>query len=216
MVKAAIDAFGRLDILVNNAGILRDVSFHKMTVEQWDAVIAVHLTGTMNVTHAAWTHMREAGYGRIVNTTSAAGLYGNFGQVNYGAAKLGIVGLTRSLAQEGAKKGIRANCIAPVAKSRMTESIGLPAEVLDRLQPERVSPLVGFLCHESCDENGQVFAVGGGYIAKVAIVEAQGVNLGADYTPEDVAHNLATISDLEGATPFGSAMDAVGKALKSG
>ncbi|MEM6955723.1 MAG: SDR family NAD(P)-dependent oxidoreductase, partial [Myxococcota bacterium] len=197
------------------AGILRDVSFHKMSVEQWNAVLAVHLTGTMNVTHAAWPHLREQGYGRIVNTTSAAGLYGNFGQVNYGAAKLGIVGLTKSLAQEGAKKNIRTNCIAPVAKSRMTETIGLPPAVLDRLEPERVSPLVAYLASEGCEENGQTFSVGGGYMAKVAIVEAQGAVLGDAPSPEDVAGRWGDITNMDGADAFDSAMSAVKKALSA-
>ncbi|MEM7609436.1 MAG: SDR family oxidoreductase [Myxococcota bacterium] len=215
IVKTALDTYGRVDVLINNAGILRDVSFHKMSVEQWNAVLAVHLTGTMNVTHAAWPHLREQGYGRIVNTTSAAGLYGNFGQVNYGAAKLGIVGLTKSLAQEGAKKNIRTNCIAPVAKSRMTETIGLPPAVLDRLEPERVSPLVAYLASEGCEENGQTFSVGGGYMAKVAIVEAQGAVLGDAPSPEDVAGRWGDITNMDGADAFDSAMSAVKKALSA-
>ena len=215
IVKAATEAFGRVDILINNAGILRDVSFHKMTTAQWDAVIAVHLTGTMNVTHAAWPLLREQGYGRIVNTTSAAGLYGNFGQVNYGAAKLGIVGLTRSLAQEGAKKNIFTNCIAPVAKSRMTETIGLPEAVLAKLEPKRVSPLVAFLASDVCKDNGETFAVGGGYMSKVQIVEGNGAVLKGDPTPEDVLESWGAITQMDNATPYENAMAAVRKALES-
>jgi len=213
IVKTATDAFGKVDVIINNAGILRDVSFHKMTQAQWDAVIAVHLTGTMNVTHAAWPLMREQGYGRIVNTASAAGLYGNFGQVNYGAAKLGILGLTHSLAQEGHKKGIRVNCIAPIAKSRMTETIGLPEEVLSRLEPKKVAPVVAYLASEVCDLNGQCFSVGGGYVSRVAVVECAGAVL-PEATPEAFAEHLDAISDLGTAEPFANAMAAVQKALE--
>jgi 3-hydroxyacyl-CoA dehydrogenase/3a,7a,12a-trihydroxy-5b-cholest-24-enoyl-CoA hydratase len=213
IVKTAVDAFGKVDVVINNAGILRDVSFHKMTQAQWDAVIAVHLTGTMNVTHAAWPLLREQGYGRVVNTASAAGLYGNFGQVNYGAAKLGILGLTHSLAQEGHKKGIRVNCIAPIAKSRMTETIGLPEEVLNRLEPSKVAPVVGYLASESCDINGQCFSVGGGYVSRVAVVECAG-GMMKEATPEAFAEQLDAISDLSTAEPFANAMAEVQKALE--
>lgn len=212
LVQTAIDSFGRIDIVINNAGILRDVSFHKMTEAQWDAVIAVHLTGTMNVSKAAWPHLREQGYGRIVNTSSAAGLYGNFGQANYGAAKLGIVGLTKTLAQEGGRKNIFVNCIAPVAKSRMTESI-LPPAVLEKLDPSRVSPLVAYLCAEQNTDNGQTFAVGGGYMAKVAVVEGAGVRFDETPTIEDIAGRWDAIGDLSEAQPFSDAMKAVQKAL---
>ncbi|MBO6937341.1 MAG: SDR family oxidoreductase [Deltaproteobacteria bacterium] len=212
IVKSAVDAFGKVDIVINNAGILRDVSFHKMTQDQWDAVIAVHLTGTMNVSHAAWPLMREQGYGRIVNTASAAGLYGNFGQVNYGAAKLGILGLTHSLAQEGFKKGIRVNCIAPIAKSRMTETIGLPEEVLNRLEPSKVAPVVAYLVSEGCDLNGQCFSVGGGYVSRVAVVECAGGIL-TEATPEAFAAQVESMSDLKTAEPFANAMAEVQKAL---
>ena len=213
IVKTAIDAFGKVDIVINNAGILRDVSFHKMTHDQWDAVLNVHLNGTYYVSKAAWNHMREGGYGHIVNTTSAAGLYGNFGQANYGAAKLGIVGLTKALAQEGHKKGIRCNVIAPVAKSRMTETI-LDEGTLSKLEPKLVTPLVAYLASERCDDNGQVYAVGGGYVSRVAVVEAPGTFFpGGDLTPEQVAESWAHINDLEGAKPFGNAMEAVQVAL---
>ncbi|HEY8431102.1 MAG TPA: SDR family oxidoreductase [Sandaracinaceae bacterium] len=213
IVKTALDAFGRVDVVINNAGILRDVSFAKMSLEDWEAVLRVHLSGTMYVSRAAWPHMREAGYGRIVNTTSAAGLYGNFGQANYAAAKMGIVGFTKTLAQEGKKYGIRANAIAPVAKSRMTETI-LDAATLEKLDPKLVSPLVAWLASEQCEESGRIYAVGGGYVSRVAVVEGEGTFFpGAELTPEQIAASWAQINDLEKAHPFENAMEAVQAAL---
>lgn len=213
IVRTALDAFGRVDVVVNNAGILRDVSFAKMSVEDWQAVMRVHLDGTMFVSHAAWPHMRQAGYGRIVNTTSAAGLYGNFGQANYAAAKMGIVGLTKTLAQEGKKYDVRANVIAPVAKSRMTETI-LDAATLEKLEPKLVSPLVAYLSSDRCADSGQVYAVGGGYVSRVAVVEGQGTFFpGAELTPEQIAASWEQINDLEEARPFDNAMEAVQVAL---
>ncbi len=213
IVRTAIEAFGRLDVVINNAGILRDVSFAKMSLEDWEAVMRVHLDGTMFVSRAAWPHMRQAGYGRIVNTTSAAGLYGNFGQANYAAAKMGIVGLTKTLAQEGKKYDIRANVIAPVAKSRMTETI-LDAATLEKLEPRLVSPLVAYLASDRCADSGQVYAVGGGYVSRVAVVEGRGTFFaGAELTPEQIAASWEQINDLEEARPFDNAMEAVQVAL---
>ncbi|MFP4634951.1 MAG: SDR family oxidoreductase [Nitriliruptoraceae bacterium] len=174
IVQTAIDAFGRVDIVVNNAGILRDVSFAKLEEQQLDLVLKVHLYGAFHVTRAAWPHLREQSYGRVINTTSGSGLYGNFGQSNYSAAKLGQVGLTRTLAHEGAKYGITANAIAPVAKSRMTEDV-MPPQLLERLEPEYVSPLVAYLASEACTETGRIYSVGGGYMARVAILEGEGI-----------------------------------------
>src|SRR6266545_3914601 len=163
IVTRALDAFGRIDIVVNNAGILRDVSFAKMSQEDWDLVYRVHVLGAFRVTHAAWPHMREQKYGRIVMTASAAGIYGNFGQANYSMAKLGLLGLSNTLAIEGRKKNVLVNTIAPIAGSRLTETV-LPKELTDALKPELVSPLVAYLCHESCEETGGLFEVGGGFI----------------------------------------------------
>ena len=160
IVQTAIDAFGRIDIVVNNAGILRDKSFSNMNSELLDPVIDVHLRGAFHVTQPAWQHMREQNYGRIVSTSSSSGLFGNFGQTNYGAAKMGLVGFTRVLAVEGAKYGIKANAIAPLALTRMTEPLLGPLG--EKVAPERVSPLVAYLAHESCEATGRVFSVGGG------------------------------------------------------
>ncbi len=215
IVQTAKDAFGKLDILINNAGILRDVSFIKMTDDDWNKILQVHLTGTMYVSKAAWPLLRDNQYGRVVNTTSAAGLYGNFGQANYSSAKLGIVGLTKTLGHEGAKYNIKCNCIAPVAKSRMTETV-MPAAILDKLLPEYVSPLVGYLVSDACQETGQVYAVGGGYVSRVAVVEAAGVGIALDaLSPETIQERWGQINDLSKATAFGSAMEAAGQAMKA-
>lgn len=166
IVKTALDAFGTVDIVINNAGILRDVSFAKMTEQDWELVLKVHLNGSKSVSHAAWPIMRAKGYGRIVMTTSAAGIYGNFGQANYCAAKLGILGLAYCLAEEGRSKNILVNTIAPLAASRLTETV-MPADLLALLKPEAVSPLVAWLCHEDCTETKGLFEVGAGYIGKL-------------------------------------------------
>jgi len=215
IVATAKEAFGRLDIVVNNAGILRDVSFQKMTEDDWTKVLTVHLFGSMFVTKAAWPLLREGGFGRIVFTTSAAGLYGNFGQANYSAAKMGIVGLAKTLAHEGAKYDIKSNVVAPIARSRMTESI-LPPAALDSLKPEMVSPIVGYLASEGCKDSGQVYSVGGGYVARVAVVEAEGVRFptSTELTMEQLAARWADVNDLENARPFANAMEAAGQTMK--
>ena len=192
IVQTALDAFGRVDIVVNNAGILRDKSFHNMEPELMNPVLDVHLKGAFHVTQPAWVKMREQGYGRIVSTSSAAGLFGNFGQTNYGAAKMGLVGFTRVLAVEGAKYGIKANAIAPLALTRMTQDI--MGSLGDKLDPALVSPLVTYLAHESCEPTGRVFSVGGGRVAEVFIGETQGFTK-ADLSPEDVRDNWSAVTD---------------------
>ena len=190
MVKAALDAFGRVDIVINNAGILRDKSFANLTPDLWDPVIAVHLTGAYNVTRAAWPHLREQAYGRIVSTSSAAGIFGNFGQANYGAAKMGLVGLTRVWAQEGGKYNIRANAIAPVARTRMTEEILGP--LVEKVDPALVAPVVAYLASEDCQVTGEVYSVGAGRVSRIFIAEAPGF-FKKDLTVEDVRDNWDTI-----------------------
>ncbi|MFI6507505.1 SDR family oxidoreductase [Streptosporangium sp. NPDC050855] len=191
IVRTAIDAFGRLDIVVNNAGILRDRSFGKMSVEEFDQVIAVHVRGSFLVSRAAFPHLKEQGYGRIVNTSSPAGLFGNFGQANYSTAKMGLVGLTKTLGIEGARAGIKANAIAPIAWTRMTQEI-LPAEFEATFTAERVSALVTFLAHEACETSGEVFSVGGGRIARVFVAEGPGWRK-EDHTVEDIRDNWDAI-----------------------
>ena len=218
IVQAAIEAFGRVDIVINNAGILRDKAFHKMEPAMVDAVVDVHLKGAFFVSLPAFRLMREQGYGRIVSTSSASGLFGNFGQANYGAAKAGLAGLTRVLAIEGAGRGIRANAIAPVAATRMTTE--LLGELTARVSPETVSPLVAFLAHEDCAVNGNVYSVAGGRIARIAVVESDGVVMDSN-TPEAIAAQLDAIDRLDPASWFAPTSLAdetsiIGKALSRG
>ncbi|XP_057396347.1 peroxisomal multifunctional enzyme type 2-like [Balaenoptera acutorostrata] len=165
VVKTALDAFGRIDVVINNAGILRDRSFGRISDEDWDIIQRVHLRGSFLVTRAAWDHMKKQKFGRIIMTSSASGIYGNFGQANYCAAKLGLLGLSNCLAVEGEKSNIHCNTIAPTAGSRLTQNI-LPDDLLEALKPDYVAPLVLWLCHESCEENGGLFEVGAGWIGK--------------------------------------------------
>jgi len=214
IVQSALDAFGRVDILVNNAGILRDKAFHNMSVEDIDAVLDVHLRGAMALTQLAFKLMREQRYGRIINTTSASGLFGNFGQANYGAAKAGLFGLTRVLAQEGARANIFVNAVAPLARSRMTE--GLLGDLTDLLDPKSVTAVVAYLANESCAVNGYVYSVAGGRVARIFMAETRGIVL-PSLTPEAVRDNFEAINDLDGYLVPGSlteALEAVQQALK--
>jgi len=206
IVKTALDAYGKVDILINNAGILRDRAFHNQTEDDWDKVLAVHLRGAFCVTQPALRVMRQNSYGRIVFTTSAAGLFGNFGQTNYGSAKMGLVGLMNTLKIEGQKYSILANTIAPLAASRLTEDI-LPPPALQKLIPELVSPIVAYLCSEECTETGSVWSAGGGYYGRVAMVEGKGVFMdpSGGVTIEQVRENWGKIKDMSGAEEFATA-----------
>lgn len=214
LVQTALDHWGTVDIVINNAGVLRDISFHKMTQLDWDAVQQTHLSGSFNVSHAAWPILRDKNYGRIVMTSSAAGIYGNFGQANYSAAKLGIVGLAKALAEEGRSKNICVNTIAPIAKSRMTETI-LPPEILERLNPEYVTPLVAWLASTQCQEIGGLFEVGAGFVAKLRWERSLGHNFpsNAPLTAEDIAAKWSQICDFDGATHPQTANDAFAPVL---
>jgi NAD(P)-dependent dehydrogenase (short-subunit alcohol dehydrogenase family) len=198
IIKTALDEFGKVDGVVSNAGILRDGTFHKMPFENWDSVLKVHLYGGYNVIRAAWPHFREQSYGRIVVATSTSGLFGNFGQANYSAAKLGLVGLINTLAQEGAKYNIKANALAPIAATRMTEDI-LPPEVFKKLTPEYVAPVVAYLCTEELPETASVFIVGGGKVQRAALFQNEGITFTEVPSVDDVAAKWGEITDLSAA-----------------
>ncbi len=199
MVAAARDEFGAVHILINNAGILRDKSFAKMGMDDFRAVVDVHLVGSAVCTKAVWETMREQTYGRILMTSSSTGLYGNFGQANYGAAKLGLAGFARTLALEGAKYDIRVNSIAPVAATRMTEDI-FPPELLARFQPELVAPAALFLVSEDAPTN-VILGAGAGVVQAAHLTLTRGVALGEDErTPEGVAAHWQQIIDRDGET----------------
>ncbi|KAL5340891.1 hypothetical protein BJX70DRAFT_396273 [Aspergillus crustosus] len=198
IIDTAIKAFGRVDVLINNAGILRDVSFKNMKDQDWDLIYKVHTYGAYKTARAAWPHFRKQKYGRVINTASAAGLFGNFGQANYAAAKLGQVGFTETLAKEGAKYNIIANVIAPIAASRMTATV-MPQEVLDLLKPEWVVPVVATLVHSSnTKESGSIFEVGGGHVAKIRWERAKGALLKPDasLTPGAIARKWNDVNDF--------------------
>ncbi len=189
--------WGRIDILVNNAGILRDKSFSKMTLDDFRAVIEVHLMGSIICTKAVWERMREQAYGRILMTSSSSGLYGNFGQANYGAAKLGLVGLMKTLALEGAKYNVHTNTIAPLAATRMTEDL-MPPELLGRMGPETVVPAAVYLVSEEAP-NGVLLNAGGGGFEAAHVTLTKGVHVGPDQmTAETVAARIAEIRDRAG------------------
>ena len=217
IVDKAIEEFGRLDVLINNAGILRDRSLAKMKPEEWQQVLSVHLDGAYNVTRPAFLKMRENSYGRIVLTTSAAGLYGNFGQTNYSAAKMGLIGFANTLKLEGERANIKVNVIAPIATTRLTEDI-LPPDLQEKLKPEFVAPLMLFLCSEQCPVTGAIYNAGMGYYNRVQIVNGPGAVVGdGTQAPsvEEVAEKLDKIGSLEKAKEYTTATSALSQMLEA-
>lgn len=199
LVEDALNAFGRIDVLINNAGILRDKSFGKMDMQDFELVVDVHLLGSAKVSRAVWPHMKDRQYGRIVMTTSSSGLYGNFGQANYGAAKLGLIGLMNTLKIEGLKDNIRVNAISPVATTRMTEDL-FPEQIRDAFKPDYVTPGVLVLADEDAP-TGEILCAGAGSFAKAVIVETPGLYLGGDaLTAEAVKDNWGKIGDMTDAS----------------
>lgn len=197
IIKTAIDNYGRIDVLINNAGILRDISFKNMKDQDWDLIMKVHVIGAYKCARAAWPYFRKQKYGRLISTSSAAGLFGNFGQCNYSAAKLSQVGFTETLAKEGLKYNILCNTIAPIAGSRLTATV-MPPEVLEVLKPEFIVPVVACLVHPSNEETGAIFEIGGGHVAKMRWERAKGALLKADetFTPGALLKKWDNVSDF--------------------
>ena len=196
IVQDAIKAYGRVDIIINNAGILRDKTFHNMKEKDFNEVINVHLKGTFLMCRSAWPYMRQQGFGRIINTSSSSGIYGNFGQANYSAAKLGIHGLTNTLAREGESKNILVNTIAPVAATKMTEGV-MQADLLASVSPDYVVPLVEYLCHPDCTISGGLFELGSGWIAKLRWQRSKGVSFDYPIKAEDVRDKFDQIGNFD-------------------
>ena len=213
MAAQAMEKWGRIDVLINNAGILRDKSFGKLEMENWNMVVDVHLTGSANCSRAVWNHMKDQNYGRILMTTSTSGIYGNFGQANYGAAKLGLVGLMNTLCIEGAKNNIQINCISPTAATRMTEDI-LTEDMLAKLDPKFVTPAAVFLVSNEAPNHTVMFAGAGSYTT-MQISESAGMHLAEeDRNADGVAANFAAISDMSNPDVFYSGTEHVVKVVK--
>lgn len=212
MVDQAIDEFGRIDILINNAGILRDKSFSKMGIDDFTIVTDIHLMGSVKPTKMVWEIMKEQNYGRILVTTSSTGLYGNFGQTNYGAAKLGVVGFVNSLKLEGQKYNINCNVLCPVAYTRMTANL-MPPEAEELLTPSSVTPAVIYLSGENAP-TGTILCAGAGVYSLAKIMESDGAHLGLEATAEDIEKNWESISDFTNAKPFFNGGEQTGKVLE--
>ena len=213
MVKQAMDAWGRIDVLICNAGVLRDKSFGKMEIPDFDFVVGVHLMGTVKPIKACWEIMKAQNYGRILVTSSSSGLYGNFGQANYSSAKLAVIGLINTLKLEGAKNNLILNGLAPCAATRMTEDL-MPAEILEKLKPEYVSPGVMYLVSDEAP-NGVILSAGAGVFAVAAMYETEGAWLGeGGLSAEEVRDNWAQITDTAGKKALRSAGEQTGKFVR--
>ncbi|MGQ0540041.1 MAG: SDR family NAD(P)-dependent oxidoreductase [Gemmatimonadaceae bacterium] len=209
LIAQTVAAFGTVDAVVCNAGILRDRTLLNLTPEDFDGVVRVHLLGTVNVARAAFRVMRERRYGRIVVTTSVVGLYGNFGQTNYGAAKLGVVGFMNSLKHEGARYGILVNAISPLAFTRMGATV-LPAALSTALRPELVAPAVAYLCSDQCTRSGDIISAGAGSYTRAQVVESHGVQFApGDITPEMIAERYSEIADMTDPIAYSSAQESI-------
>ncbi len=201
IVKTAIDVFGKVDIVINNAGILRDKTFHNMEPESWDSILAVHLRGAYCVSKPAFVHMREKGYGRIVMTSSGAGLFGNFGQTNYSSAKMGLLGLTNTLKLEGARYNIKVNVIVPAAMTRLTEDV-FPPEMAKAFKAEYITPATLYLCSEQCRDSGAYINACAGYYSRSAIVTGPGTIFSEMPSPEQISERWDEIMSLDNATYY--------------
>lgn len=195
IIKQAIDAFGRIDVLINNAGILRDKAFKNLDKQDWDLIVKVHLNGTYSCTKAAWSYMVKQKFGRIITVSSPSGLYGSFGQANYAMAKAGLVGFTKTLAMEGAKYNVFTNCIAPMAATRMTESL-MPKELQALMKVQYITPVVAYLSHKSCEENGAVYEVAGSWVSRVRLQRSEGKFFGPKLTAELFRDKISEVNDF--------------------
>lgn len=195
IIEAAIAHFKRIDVLINNAGILLDRGMTKVTPQEFDTIIRIHLKGSFRCSLAAWPYFRKQKFGRIINTTSSTGLYGNFGQVNYAAAKAGLIGMTMAMAKEGANYNIKVNAIAPIAETRMTKGI-IPDDLIVAVPVTAIPPFVAVLASDECPDNGQVYEVGGGWAARLRWERAEGGSFALNHTPEDIQKNWEQVGDF--------------------